>query len=200
MEPDQEAQLKSFRKRGTKWLRSKYAVAFIAFISLVESAFAPIIADPFLIALILANRKRWVYYTTVTIIFSVLGGLLAYAFGLFFFNTIGEQLIELYNMQSKMDFVTTEINNSAFVFVLLGALTPIPYKLVAIASGLLKVDLLTFIVASVIGRSLRMVLVGYLTYLVGPKVISLVQKRLFTIFSIIGIILIVYIIIRSLMG
>ena len=175
MEPDQEAQLKSFRKRGTKWLRSKYAVAFIAFISLVESAFAPIIADPFLIALILANRKRWVYYTTVTIIFSVLGGLLAYAFGLFFFNTIGEQLIELYNLQSKMDFVTTEINNSAFVFVLLGALTPIPYKLVAIASGILKVDLLTFIVASVIGRSLRMVLVGYLTYLVGPKVISMLS-------------------------
>ena len=192
--------LKSLGKRSAKLLRSKYAVAFIAFISLVESAFAPIITDPFLIALILAKRNRWVYYTTVTIIFSVLGGLLAYALGLFFFNTIGEQFIEFYNLQAKMDFVTKGINNSAFVFVLLGALTPIPYKLVAIASGLLKVDLFTFIVASVIGRSLRMVLVGYLTYLVGPKVISLVQKRLFTIFSILGIILIIYIIIRSIMG
>ncbi len=196
MEPS-KSNLKSASKYGAKWLRSKYAAHFLAFISLIESSFAPIIADPFLIALILAKRNRWVYYTIITIIFSVLGGLLAYVFGIFFFDTFGERLVTFYDLEDELTVITASVNNNAFAFVLLGAITPVPYKLVAIVSGLVQVNLLTFIVASVLGRSLRMTLVGYLTYLVGPKVIVMVQKRLMAITYILGFILIAYIIIQS---
>ena len=191
---------KSISKRGAKWLRSKYAAHFLAFISFIESSFAPIIADPFLIALILAKRERWIYYTIIAIIFSVLGGLLAYALGIFFFDTLGERFITFYALEDELATITAGVNNSAFAFVFLGALTPIPYKLVAVASGLVQVNLLTFIVASLVGRSLRMVLVGYLTYLVGPKVIVAVQKRLMIITCILAFILIAYIIIQSVLN
>ena len=196
MESD-TSKLKSVGKHGAKWLRSKYAAGFLALISLIESSFAPILVDPFLIALILARRNCWVYYTIITIIFSVLGGLLAYALGIFFFDTIGERFITFYALEDELATITNSVNDNAFVFVLLGALTPIPYKLVAIASGLLQVDLLTFVVASIFGRSLRMALVGYITYLIGPKVIALVQKRMLTIIYALGFILIIYIIIQS---
>lgn len=183
--------------RGTKWLRSKHAGSFLALISFVESVFAPIITDPFLIAMILAKPSLWRRYTVIAIVASVVGGVCAYTLGALFFDTLGSKLISLYHLESVFANISTNVNNSGFVFVLIGAFTPIPYKLVAIASGLLQIHFLTFLVASTVGRILRLGLVAVAVHTVGPHALPIIRKHLYTIAAVSGIILIVYIVLQT---
>lgn len=187
---------KEMGERGVRWMHSPYTEKIFALISFTESVFAPIIIDPFLVALILTRRERWLRYTSIAIIFSVLGGIVGYLIGWLFYDLVGERVINFYGMQEYFASVTASIGNNAFAFVLLGALTPIPYKLVAIASGVVTLNPFTFLVASVIGRILRLGLVGWATYLVGPKAVPLIRKHLLTLAYIICAILILYIAVR----
>ena len=181
---------------GSKWLQSKHSVWFLALISFAESVFAPILIDPFLIALIIASPNKWRIYTWVSIIASVLGGILAYILGALFFDTLGIKLIELYSLEDTFRTISESLNNNGFVFVLIGALTPIPYKIVAIASGLLQISFLTFLAASVIGRILRLGLVGLAAHAVGPRALPVMRRNLYFIAAVVGVVLIAYITIQ----
>lgn len=183
-------------ERGVKWLRSKHSDWILAVISFVESVFAPIIIDPFLVALILAKRERWLFYTIVAVVFSVLGGLAGYLIGAMAYDFVGHYVIDFYNLQEQFVSMASELDKNAFAFVLLGALTPIPYKLVAIASGLAKIDIITFLFASIVGRILRLGLVGYAAYQFGPQALPIIRRHLLTLAYIIGFALLVYLIIN----
>lgn len=185
-------------KKRLHWMHSKYAEVIFAFISFSESVFAPIIIDPFLVTLILTKRQRWIRYTMIAIVFSILGGLVGYLLGWLFFDFIGYWVIDVYGLHDYFATVQTQINKSAFAFILLGAFTPIPYKLVAIAGGLLKVNFATFLVASIIGRVLRLGLVGIATYAAGPTALPILRRHLFKIASVVAVILIAYIVWRFL--
>ena len=185
-------------KKTAGWLKSRYATSILAVISFAESAFAPILIDPFLIAMILANPRRWRLYVVVSIVASVLGGLFAYWLGAFFFEAVGSAILSFYGLEETFAWVATQTAKNGFVFVLIGAFTPIPYKLVALASGVLHVPILTFLVASVIGRILRLGLVGMATHVVGPRALPVVRKYLHRIAFISGIVLLVYIFIQFL--
>jgi len=180
-------------RRGAKWLQSKHAAWMLAVISFSESLFLPIIIDPFLVALVIASPKKWKMYIAVSIIASVLGGVCAYILGSLFFDTLGVKVIEFYSLQNTFDSIAASLDKSGFAFVLIGAFTPIPYKIVAIASGVLKISFLTFIVASIAGRILRLGLVGLAAHAVGPHALPLVRKYLYTLAAIVGVLLLVYI-------
>lgn len=165
---------------SARWLRSRFAASILAVISFAESLFLPVLIDPFLIALILARRSRWLYYTSVAIVFSVLGGLAGYFVGLWFFDIIAQPVIANYGWEAEFARVSSQIDASGFAFVLIGALTPIPYKIVAVASGFGQISFVTFLVASILGRILRLGLVGYLTYLVGPHALPVFRSHLLT--------------------
>ncbi len=180
--------------KGISWLHSKYSEVIFAFISFSESVFAPIIIDPFLIAMIATKRERWIRYTVNAIVFSILGGLVGYLLGLLFFDYIGVWIIDAYGLTNYFVSIQDDINQSAFAFILLGAFTPVPYKLVAIAAGLVQVNLATFIVASIIGRVLRLGLVGVATYYVGPHALPIIRRHLFMMASLVGVVLTLYII------
>lgn len=181
---------------SVRWLRSKHADWVLAAVSFTESVFAPILIDPFLVALILARRERWVRYIVIATLSSVLGGLVAYFLGLLFFEYVGAWLITMYGFEEQFLYVSEKLDSNGFVFVLLGALTPIPYKLVAIASGVGQINVVTFLFASVVGRALRMGLVGGATYLVGPHAILVLRKHLLTFAYMLGAVLVLYLIIR----
>ena len=183
-------------KHGAKWLRSKHAESTLALISFAESIFAPIIIDPFMIALILASPHRWKRYVFITIVASVIGGIFAYTLGALFFESFGAKIISMYSLEKTFTNVSENLNNNGFAFVLIGAFTPIPYKLVALASGLLKINLLTFIGASIMGRILRLGLVGMAASMVGPHALPAVRKNLYTVAAIVGLVLCVYIVLR----
>jgi membrane protein YqaA with SNARE-associated domain len=165
---------------GARWLRSRFAAPILAAISFAESLFLPVLIDPFLVALILARRTSWSYYTVIAIVFSLLGGIAAYFLGYWFFDTIAQPLLAAYNLEVEFTRVSVELAANGFVFVLIGALTPIPYKVVAIASGFGAIPFATFLAASIIGRILRLGLVGYIAYVVGPHALPVFRGHLLT--------------------
>lgn len=186
----------AFANRCKSWLCSKHANWILAAISFAESVFAPIIIDPFLVAMIFASPKKWKVYTFVAITASIIGGVFAYVLGALFFETVGVKFISFYGLEEQFASIASGLNNNGFVFVLLGAFTPIPYKIVALASGLLHIDLVTFITASLFGRILRLGLVGYAAYLVGPKALPVIQRNLHILAALVGVILALYILLR----
>jgi len=174
----------------------KYAEWILAGIAFAESMFAPIIIDPFLVALIFAKRELWKRYVLISILASVIGGLAGYALGALFFDTIGIKLIALFGLEDYFMAVSNDLNANGFVFVLLGAFTPIPYKLVAIGSGLLHINIVTFLVASIFGRLFRLGLVGFAAYAVGPKALPVMQRNLHLLAAIIAVLFSAYIFIQ----
>lgn len=183
-------------KHGAKWLHSKHADWILAVISFAESFCVPILIDPFLIALTIASPKKWKRFIAISIIASVVGGVFAYLLGALFFDTLGIKLISLYGLEPTFHSISESLNDSGFVFVLLGAFTPIPYKIVAIASGLLQINFWTFLIASIIGRMLRLGLVGLAAHVVGPHALPVVRKNLYHIAAIAGILLIIYLVLQ----
>lgn len=183
-------------KHGARWLKSKHAGWILAAISFAESVFAPIIIDPFLIALILARRERWLRYIYISVIFSIFGGVVAYILGSLFFDFIGTWIIGFYGLENQFTSVSKNLDANGFVFVLLGALTPIPYKIVALTSGLAQINFITFLFASIVGRILRLGLVGGATYLVGPHALPIIRKHLLHLAYVLAFILIVYFVIQ----
>lgn len=188
--------VKEVGTRGARWLRSKHSNWVLAAISFSESLFAPIIIDPFLVAYIFAKREAWARYTAIAISFSVLGGIAGYFLGALFYDAVGRPILAFYDLTDSFETVARELDSNGFVFVLLGALTPVPYKLVAIASGLVHVNFVTFLFASVVGRILRLGLVGIAAYVVGPHALPLIRRHLLTLAYITCLVLLLYIVFK----
>lgn len=174
-----QVQQTSIVGKAIELLRGRSGLNTISAISFLESAFPlPILTDPFLIAAILAERKnafKLILFTTIT---SVLGGIFAYLVALFFFDTLSNWMSPEITKQFN-DLIESNDGN-IFVLTLVGAITPIPYTVVAWVVAFLNGGLLAFITASVIGRGLRYSIVGFCAYYFGPQAIPYIKKYLGT--------------------
>ncbi|TWB16920.1 MULTISPECIES: YqaA family protein [Nitrospirillum] len=170
--------LRSLYDRTLALAGHRHAVWALAGISFIESSVFPIPPDLLLIPLILADRRRAFFLATVCTVASVLGGFLGYAIGYYFWDTIGHRVIEAYGLMGKyMEFKQGFDEKGAWIIILKG-MTPIPYKLVTIASGAFQFDLATFAGASLISRALRFFLVAALLWKFGEPIRTFVEKRL----------------------
>lgn len=154
-----------------------YGDWFLGVASFTESSFLPILIDPFILAMTLAKPERWLKYAVVAGVTSVLGGLFGYFLGAVFFDLVGERLITYYHMEDSFVKASEAMNDGAFWFTLLGAFTPIPYKLTAIVGGVLHINILSFILASIIGRFGRFLIVAYLCHKFGEYALARFSKR-----------------------
>jgi membrane protein YqaA with SNARE-associated domain len=154
------------------------AIWILAAVSFAESSFFPIPPDIMLIPMVLANRQRAWLFAGVCTIASVLGGFLGYAIGYFLFETAGKWVIDFYHLQHAFESFQQQFQEWGMWVILIKGLTPIPYKIVTIASGAAHFDLLTFGIASIITRGGRFFLVSGLLYVVGEPVREFVEKRL----------------------
>ena len=164
------------------WVRSPYSQWMLGLLSFGESAILPIVTDPFLVAIILADRARWIRYTIITIVSSVVGGAVAYFLGALFFDVVGNWLLEMLSLEDSFYEATVRLADAGFWFVFLGAVTPIPYKLVALASGFVSLPIWIFLLASLIGRTVRFAITGYLSYMFGPAAVEMFRYRIHAIF------------------
>lgn len=162
----------------------------LAFFSFVESSFFPIPPDVLLIPMVLADRAKWWRLALICTIASVLGALLGYAIGALAFEFIGKPILEFYGALEKFDQIANWYNTYGGWGVLFAAVTPFPYKVLTIFSGATGLSLLTFVVVSVIGRSLRFFLVAFLLYKFGDPIRQFIEKRLNLMFTL-GVILLV---------
>jgi membrane protein YqaA with SNARE-associated domain len=126
-------------------LRSRYGLWALAGLSFVESALlVPIITDPFLIAYILADKKSVYKGVFVTLASSVLGGIFAYTLAFSFYEFIAQEYL-VGSIGEQFYSIVDTLQGGVFVVTLLGAVTPIPYTLVALGAGFVEGNLLLFI-------------------------------------------------------
>ena len=155
--------------------RALWALGLISFL---ESSVFPIPPDVLLIPMVLADRTKAFRIALVCTVCSVLGGLLGYAIGYYFFATLGEWVVRTYGLQASLDAFRAGFAEYGIWIILIKGLTPIPYKLVTIASGAAHFDLFTFVWASIVTRGLRFFLLAALLWKFGDPIRHFIEERL----------------------
>ena len=158
------------------WAKTPYAIPALFLLSFAESSFFPVPPDVLLIALAISLPKKSFKYALICMIGSVVGGVVGYGIGLYGYEMIGKPIVEFYHGQGKMDMIKTLYSQYGFWGILFAAITPIPYKVFTIASGVFKFDFLLFFIASVIGRSTRFFIVAALIWKFGAPIRDFIDK------------------------
>ena len=171
---------------------SKY---YLAIVSFIESSFFPIPPDVMVIPMVISKKDDFLKIFLITTIFSVLGGILGYFIGAFFFD-MGMQVMTFYGYEDRLISLKNNLINSegfyAWLSILfLAGFTPLPYKVFTIASGLIGFNILIFIVISLISRGLRFFIVTYLSYKFGNLFTEFMEKHGSKWFTIIGVSIVV---------
>ena len=134
---------------------SRHAPLALGAVAFAESSFFPIPPDLILVPMALAKpRKAWAYATICTFA-SVLGGILGYGIGALLYDTLGQWLISAYHYGDKLETLRAAYAQWGWLVILIKGLTPIPYKLVTIVSGLLGYNFALFVMLSIITRGAR---------------------------------------------
>lgn len=155
-----------------------HAERALAVVSFLESSIFPIPPDAMIVPMVLAQPRRAWRIALVATAASVLGGLAGYAIGYFLFETLGEWIIQVYGLGDKFAEFQHTWNEWGVWIILIKGLTPIPYKLVTIASGLAGFNLGIFILASILTRGARFFLVAALLRYFGTPIRSFIEERL----------------------
>lgn len=154
------------------------AVYWLFAVSFIESSFFPIPPDVMLIPMILAAPKKAWNIAGIATAGSVIGAYLGYAIGFYFFQLIAEPLLNFYGYLEKFNSFK-ELYNQYGAWIVFGAgITPFPYKIITIASGVVHMNLLVFTVASVIARGMRFFLVAWLLKQYGETMRVFIEKNL----------------------
>ena len=158
------------------WSKTKYASWALFLIAFAESSFFPVPPDVLLIPMVIAERKKWFQIALICSVGSVLGALLGYFIGYQFYELIGQKIVDLYNLQGAVDIVSAKYHEHAFIAIFTAAFTPIPFKVFTIVAGLVKIPLMSLVVASAIGRSARFFIVAILIRIFGEKIQYFIEK------------------------
>lgn len=162
-------------KGAQSFLGSKSGVLSISLISFLESFLPlPIVTDPFLVAAILVNKANAFKIFIFTTVASVVGGVCAFYTATFFLDVLLSHM-SLGVVEQFQSLVDSNSTNT-FLLTITGAVTPVPYTLVAWAVAVLEGSLAIFIMASVLGRGIRYALVAYSTYRFGQTAILYARK------------------------
>ena len=173
---------------------SKY---YLALVSFIESSFFPIPPDVMVIPMVISKKNDFIKIFLISTIFSVMGGILGYFIGAFFFD-IGMQIMNFYGYEAKLiEFKDNLLNREGFYawlsILFLAGFTPLPYKVFTIASGLISFNIFIFILISFISRGLRFFIVSYLSYKFGDLFTEFMNKHGSKWFTIIGILIVIFV-------
>ena len=172
---------------------SKY---YLALVSFVESSFFPIPPDVMVIPMVISKKNDFIKIFLIATIFSVLGGILGYLLGAFFFD-LGIKIMSFYGYENKLIYLKNNlINNNGFYawisILFLAGFTPLPFKVFTITSGLIGFNILIFIFISLVSRGLRFFLVSYLSYKFGDLFTEFMNEHGSKWFTIIGILIVIF--------
>ena len=172
------------------WAETPYAVPALFLLAFAESSFFPVPPDVLLIALAISIPKKAFKYALICMVGSVIGGIVGYGIGLYGYESVGKPIVDFYHGQVVMDLIKTKYDQHGFLGILIAAITPIPYKVFTIASGVFEFDFGLFTLASIIGRSTRFFLVAALIWKFGSPIRNFIEKY-FNLLSILFVVLLV---------
>ena len=166
------------------------ALAALLVVSFVESSVFPIPPDVLLIPMILARpRAAWRLAALCTLA-SVAGGMLGYAIGYFLFDAIGRPVLEFYHAMAGYEALKAGFGRWGVWIIVIKGMTPIPYKLITIASGVAQFDFVAFVGASIVSRSLRFFLVAALLWWFGDAARLFIERRLTLVTTLFAVVLV----------
>ncbi len=171
--------MKLFRPLYAKvmtWSRHPRAERYLAAVSFTESWIFPLPTAIMLAPMVLANRRRAWHLAALATITSVLGGVFGYLIGYFLFEQVGRPIVDFYQAAEQLDSMRQWFSQYGAWLVLLAGVTPIPYKIFTIASGLLGLPLLLFVVASLVSRAAQFFLVAGLLWWGGEQIERALEK------------------------
>ena len=174
-----------------KHTKGSYGKFWLGFLSMSEAIFLPIPIDAFMMGMLLIeeNRKKWVYFATLTMLMSIVGAIIGYFLASYLFTTFGSDIVYIYGYNTQFESVRALLDHGIFMFMIIGAISPIPYKIFVLTAGFIKANFVIFLVASVIGRSFRLYLSAWLVYKYGDQGVK-IMKRYGVHLGVIGVVLI----------
>jgi membrane protein YqaA with SNARE-associated domain len=146
------------------------------FIAVAESSFFPIPPDVLLIALCVGAVGQSFRFALICSVGSVLGGVIGYGIGYWGYEWIGEPIVRFYHGEAVMEKVKGWYEEWGFWGTLAAAITPIPYKVFTIASGVFQFSFWEFLLASAIGRPFRFYCVAGFFYFFGARMKRYLEK------------------------
>lgn len=162
--------LRQFYDKCTELAQKPSAMPLLGLFSFIESIFFPIPTDPFLIAVCAARPKASLKATAWAVIPSVLGGCVGFFIGLYFSDFARDLLLKYFITPQDWEKLVGFFAAGSFLFTIIGAFTPIPFKVFTIAAGLLGGSFIPFVLGSLVGRGLRFGLIGLLFFFFGEPI------------------------------
>jgi len=156
----------------------RHAAWALAGVSFIESSVFPIPPDVLLIPMVLADRARAFRIALVCTVASVLGGLLGYVIGHYLYAEIGKPILDFYGYAPKFAEFQAKYNAWGAWAVFMAGVTPFPYKVITILSGVTGLDVLAFTLASAVSRGIRFYAVAWLLWRFGPPIRDFIERRL----------------------
>lgn len=145
--------------------------------SFLESFIFPIPPDVMLVPMILAHPQKAFYYARLCSVASVIGGIIGYYIGMLLFKSLGTVILDLYGLQQSFHLFQTQFQKWGFWIIMAKGLTPIPFKVVTISSGLAHLNFGIFLLGSVITRFGRFFILAACLKYFGPKTKDILQKN-----------------------
>ena len=167
------------------WAETPYGSAALFLLAFAESSFFPIPPDALLIALVLGSSKKAFRFASICLAGSVSGAILGYAIGHYLWWTPSNEFtnIALFFFNNVPGFTETAFfdiqklyNEYDFWIIFTAGFTPLPYKVITISSGAFNINVVMFLVASIISRGARFFLVSYLIWKFGPSIKAFIDK------------------------
>ena len=155
-----------------------HAVGWLALFAFVEASFFPIPPHPLLGLMCLAAPRRAIWFAAVATVASVLGGLLGYTIGALLYESIGAQLLSALGMTKSFPVAACYLREYGVEIIMIKGATPIPFKLLTITAGFIQMNLISFILASIVSRAISFMIVGVLFRLFGAPIKASIDKYL----------------------
>ncbi|OJW68773.1 MAG: cytochrome B [Sphingomonadales bacterium 63-6] len=169
-------------RRLYEWTMAKashpHAEWWLALFAFVEASFFPIPPHPVLGLMCLAEPKKAVRFATIATLASVAGGVLGYAIGWGLYDTLGKQLLDWLGLTASFPVAACYLREYGAEIIMIKGATPIPFKLLTITAGFIHMNLLTFVLASIVSRSISFMIVGVLFRLFGRSIKAFIDKYL----------------------
>ena len=157
--------------------KHRHAERYLAGISFAESSFFPIPVDVMLAPMVLAEPNKAWRFASITTVMSILGGVFGYLIGAFLFDSYGDQILDYFHAHETFESVKASYIEHGMIIVLLAGFTPVPYKIFTIASGVIGIAILPFVLMSIISRGARFFIVAGLVKLGGDKLEETIHQK-----------------------
>ena len=167
-------------EKSSKFTKSRLAYPFIFVLCFLESIIFPFPQEVFMIPMMASDRDRIFKIAWFALLGSMFGAIAAYFIGMYLFESIGMYILNLYDLNETFSNFSDQVSEFGFLYVFIGGFTPVPFKIVTLSSGFIGINFLIFITASIISRSVRFFLIGYIIWKFGEDIMKSFENRLNT--------------------